>query len=191
MASTTNNRQKQTTAQKKTVTRNVSKTVEAETSEEKQTYKVKNNLDPTMMITVKNGFNGTLIYKSRRTGERFEWDSFGAEQDMELSELKAARNSSKAFFINNWFLIDDPAVIEWLGMERYYKHALNSQTFDQLFKKDVSDIESTISGLSSGQKKSVAFRAKQLIDSGEIDSIRVITALEKSLNMELIERGAS
>lgn len=35
--------------------------------EEKPTYKVKKDLSPTMMVTVKNGFNGTLVYKSKRT----------------------------------------------------------------------------------------------------------------------------
>ena len=38
-------------------------------------------LDPNTVVTVRNGFNGTLIYKSRKTGEKFVWDGFGAEQD--------------------------------------------------------------------------------------------------------------
>lgn len=42
--------------------------------------------------------------------------------------------------------------------------------------------------LSNGQKKSVAYRAKQLIADGVIDSNRKISALEKSLGVELIER---
>ena len=45
-------------------------------------------VDPNQYVTVRNGFQGRLVYKSKRTGERFVWDSFGAEQDMELSELK-------------------------------------------------------------------------------------------------------
>ena len=75
---------------------------------EKKSYRVKKELDPNMYVTVKNGFNGTLVYKSKKTGERFIWNAFGDEQEMELSELKSARNSSKAFFVNNWFLFDDP-----------------------------------------------------------------------------------
>ena len=156
--------------------------------EEKREYKVKQELDPHMYVTVKNGFNGVLVYKSRKTGERFKWDAFGDEQDMELAELKYAKNSSKDFFINNWFLFDDPEIVEWLGVSRYYKHALNSQDFDGLFKKTPSEIKRILSGLSRGQKSSVAFRAKQLIADGEIDSIKTINALEESLGVELIER---
>ena len=155
---------------------------------EKKSYKVKKNLDPGMYVTVKNGFNGTLVYKSKKTGERFIWEAFGDEQEIELAELKAAKNSYKSFFVNNWFLFDDPEIVEWLGMNQYYKHALNSASFDKLFEKSPDEIEKTIKALSDGQKKSVAFRAKQLIADGTIDSIKVIAALEKSLSVELIER---
>lgn len=159
-----------------------------ENSAEKKNYRVKKDLDPNMYVVVKNGFNGTLVYKSKKTGERFIWQAFGDEQEMELSELKSARNSSKAFFTNNWFLFDDPEVIDWLGMSQYYKHALNSKSFDKLFEQSPDEIKHSISELSDGQKKSVAFRAKQLIADGVIDSIKVITALEDSLSVELIER---
>lgn len=159
-----------------------------ERTERKPQYKVKRDLDPNMIITVKNGFQGRLIYKSRRTQERFEWESFGDEQDMDLQELKNAKNASKAFFENNWFLIDDPEVLEYLGVTQYYKYALNFNSFDDLFKMDADDIKKTIFRLSVGQKKSVAYRAKQLISDGIIDSIKVISALEDSLSIELIDR---
>lgn len=155
---------------------------------DKQTYKVKKDLSPNMVVTVKNGFNGTLVYKSKRTGELFVWDSFGSEQEMELQDLKSAKNTYKAFFINNWFLFDDPEVVEWLGMSQYYKHALNTESFNELFTKTPEEIKKTVSELSPGQKKSAAFRAKQLIQDGEIDSIKIINALEESLCVDLIER---
>lgn len=151
-------------------------------------YRVKANLDPNMIVVVKNGFPGTLVYKSRKTQEVFVWQEFGDEQDMELAELRNAKNSYKAFFENNWFLFDDPEVIDWLGVTKYYQHALDYDSFDSLFKKTPKEVERVASELSSGQKRAVAFRAKQLIDSGEIDSIKTITALEKGLGVELIER---
>ncbi len=155
---------------------------------EKQTYKVKKDLSPNMVVTVKNGFNGTLVYKSKRTGEVFVWDAFGSEQEMELQDLKAAKNTCKAFFINNWFLFDDPEVVEWLGMSQYYKHALNTDSFNDLFTSSPDKIREMVAKLSDGQKKTAAFRAKQLIQEGEIDSIKIINALEESLSVELIER---
>lgn len=158
------------------------------TDTEKKPYKVKKNLDPNMVVTIKNGFQGRLVYQSKKTGETFIWEEFNDEQDMELSEVKAARNSSKKFFINNWFLIDDPEVVEYLGVEQYYKHALNSENFDEIFNKTAKEIKEIISQLSTGQKRSLAYRAKQLIEDGTVDSIKVIKALEDGLGVELILR---
>ena len=171
------------TKNKETVTTDIE-----DVSAEKKQYRVKKNLDPNMIVTVKNGFQGLLVYKSRRTNERFVWETFGDEQDMDLQELKNARNSSKTFFENNWFLIDDPEVLEYLGVSQYYKYALNFDSFDGLFNKTPDEISDTISRLSTGQKKSVAYRAKELIANGSIDSIQVINALEESLSIELIDR---
>lgn len=153
---------------------------------EKETYIIK-EYQPTTFVTVRNGFSGTLIYKSKRTGETFVWDDFGDEQDIELQELKNAKNSSKIFFENNWFLIDDPNILAYLGVDRFYKNALAFDNFDDLFEMSPDEIGERISQLSKGQKQSVEFRARQLIVDGTIDSRKVITALEKSLGVQLIE----
>lgn len=145
-------------------------------------------VDPNQIVTVRNGFQGRLVYKSKRTGERWAWDEFGAEQDMELSELKNARNSNKKYFINNWFMFDEDWIVDYLGMRQYYKNSLPIQDFDKLFEKSPTEIEKVVSKLSEGQRKSVAYRAKELIAEGGIDSNKVIAALEKCLGTELIER---
>lgn len=156
--------------------------------EEKKSYRVKVSLDPNMIVTVKNGFNGILIYKSKKTGEVWRWDEFGSEQDIELSELKNAKNNNKDFFINNWFLFDDPEVIDWLGVTQYYKFALNHKEFDELFTKSIDEVVETISTMPVGQRKTLIYRVKQLISEGEIDSRKMIDALESCLGVELIER---
>jgi hypothetical protein len=161
--------------------------VENKAPEKKKTYKAK-SYSLNDYITVRNGFNGKLVYKSSRTGERFVWDGFGAEQEMEVQELKSARNSSKAFFENNWFMFDDPGIIEFLGVQRMYANALTYEDFDTLFEMNPDEIEERIALLSKGQKASVAYRARQLINEGKIDSIKVINALEKSLGIDLIEK---
>lgn len=153
-----------------------------------KTYKVKRDIPLNAIIPVRNGFNGSLVYRSPRTNETYVWEGFGSEQDMELQELKNARNSYKSFFENNWFLISDPEIIEYLGVGQYYKNALTYENFDSIYKLDADEIEDRVSKLSDGQKATVRYRAKQLIDDGTIDSIKVITALEKSLGVELIER---
>lgn len=144
--------------------------------------------DPNQIVTVRNGFQGELVYRSPKTGERFVWDSFGSEQDMELSELRTARSAHKKYFENNWFLFDDPEVIEYLGLRQYYKNALSVDDFDDIFRLPAGKLKERLSLLSKGQRRSVAYRAKQLIADGQIDSIKVISTLEECLGIELIER---
>lgn len=161
------------------------KTVQAEKKEEKIIPK---DIDLNQYITVRNGFHGKLVYKSSRTGEKFVWDEYGSEQEMELKELRNAKNSSKRFFTDNWFMFDEDWVIDYLGMRQYYKNAISIEDFDKLFKKSPTEIKKAIGEMSHGQKRSVIYRAGELITSGEIDSRKVISALEDALGVELIEK---
>lgn len=149
---------------------------------------VPKEVDPHQIVSVRNGFQGRLVYKSSRTGERFVWDSFGSEQDMEIGELRNAKNSNKKFFINNWFMFDDPWIVDYLGMSKYYKFAVSVDDFDKIFDKPNTEIEKVVRNMSDGQKKSVAYRAKQLIADGAIDSNKTISTLEKCLGVELVEK---
>lgn len=157
----------------------------ARTSKKRQL--VPKSIDPHTIVTVRNGFQGRLVYKSKKTGERFVWESFGDEQDMEIGELRNARNSSKTYFINNWFMFDEPWIVDYIGMSQYYKFAISIDDFDNLFSKPVDELEHIISELSDGQKKSAAYRAKQLIATNDIDSNKTIAALERCLGVELVE----
>ena len=149
---------------------------------------VPKDIDPEQYVTVRNGFQGRLVYVSKHTGERLVWDQFGAEQEMELRELKNAKNSYKKFFENNWFMFDEDWIVDYLGVQRFYRNAVRIEDFDEIFQKDAKTISEIISDMSDGQKKSVAYRARVLIADGAIDSNKAITALEESLGVELVER---
>ncbi len=178
---TTGGRGRSNTAAKET--KAASETVSQETSRI-----VPKGIDQHEIVTVRNGFQGRLVYKSRKTGERFIWDGFGAEQDMEIGELRNAKSSSKKYFENNWFMFDESWIPEYLGLSQYYKHAIPISKFDDFFSKTADEMEKIIAELSDGQKQSIAYRARQLIADGTIDSNKAIATLEKSLGIELIER---
>ena len=147
-------------------------------------------VDPHEYVTVRNGSRGKLIYISPRTGERFVWEEFGDEQELELQELRNAKAANKKFYERNWFMFDEEYewVIDYLGVGAFYRNAININHFDDLFQKTPKEIADILKGLSDGQKRSVSYRARQLIAEGEIDSMKVIDALEKGLGVELVER---
>lgn len=146
------------------------------------------DVDPTQYVTVRNGFQGRLVYVSKRTGEKFIWDSFGDEQDMELRELKNAKNSYKKFFENNWFMFDEDWIVDYLGVRNFYKNAVRVEDFDHIFTKTPEEVREIVGAMSKGQKKSISYRARVLISEGKIDSLNVITTLEDCLGIDLIER---
>ena len=159
-----------------------------ETVNDKPERFVASQIDPETYVTVRNGFQGRLIYKSSRTGERFVWESFGDEQEMTLRELKNAKNSSKKFFTENWFMFDEDWIVDYIGAGQFYKHALSIDGFDEIFDKTPDKISEIVKDLSSGQKKAVGYRARQLINEGRIDSRKAIAALEDALGTTLIEK---
>lgn len=157
-----------------------------ETAPEKKP--VAKKVDLHQYVSVRNGFQGKLVYVSKRTGEKFVWSDYGDEQEMELLELKNAKNSSKVFFQNNWFMFDEEWIPEYLGVKQFYRYALPINHFDDLFEMSPEEVKERVSKLSKGQKKSVAYRARTLIAEGGIDSMRVINALENALGIELTEK---
>lgn len=146
--------------------------------------------DPHQIIIVRSGFNGLLTYTSPKTGEQFVWDEMGAYQEMELGELRTAKNAAKGFFENNWFMFDDEYkwVVEYIGVSQYYKNAVSLDDFDAIFTKSPAEIEEIVSHMSFGQKQTLIYRARQMIVDGQIDSKRVIATLEKSLGISLDEK---
>lgn len=152
--------------------------------------KLYEDVDPNQTIMVINGFPGRLVYKSKRTGERFVWGSMGDEQEMELKELRNAKNSAKGFFTKNWFMFgkDDQWVIDYLALGRYYKNSIDIDEIDDVLKSNYKIIESRLAGVSKGQKTSLANRARQLIANNEIDSNKSIATLEEILGVGLVER---
>lgn len=149
------------------------------------------DIDLSMYITVLNGFQGRLIYISQKTGEKYVWDSFGDEQEIDLRELRNARSSAKTFYEKNWFMFDknNEWVIDYLGLNKYYKNSVPVDGFDDIFKLPTNKVKERIEKIPEGQKQSVVYRAKQLIERGEIDSLKLIAALEEALGVELIEKN--
>lgn len=151
--------------------------------------KLKKELPLNTLVEVKNGFNGKLVYVSKKNaGYTVVFDSFGDSEYFELQELVSARNSYKKFFINNWFLIDDHEILEFLNVEKYYENAISNEDFDKIFTKSEKEIIKTVDSMSKGQKDTLTYRAKQLIDEGVVDSIKLIDVLERVLETELVER---
>lgn len=152
----------------------------------------KKSIPADYMIPVKSGVQGILVYLSKKTfGYTIEWNSYGEIEYIEYSELLSMRNTSKAFFENNWIFFEDTEdytaqeLYEILKVDKYYKNTVLGENLDDIFLMTADEIISNIAPLSKGIKETIALSARNKIDSGELDSIKRIEALEKALNVEL------
>lgn len=138
------------------------------------------------MVECRNGTASNLIYKSTlNPGYTVEWEAFGDVQEMEYRELVSMRGNQRRFFEENWILIDDPAIIKKLGVERYYKNSLTTDNFNDVFTMPADEIKKIVPTLPGGTKDAIASEAKKKIETGELDSRSAIKALEDSLSVEL------
>jgi hypothetical protein len=140
---------------------------------------------------------GQLIYISKKTGFRVDWDNFGAKQNLSLEELIVMRNTQRKFFSNNLIRIkgfveqryDSKYSVEdilgYLQVKDYYKNSLCPESLDDLFRMSPNEIIERLGNLSTSTKNSVVVRANELIMNGTLDSLSVISAIEKTINCDL------
>ena len=146
----------------------------------------KEKLSLDTIVYCRNGTSGELVYHSKRNhGYSIVWTEFGQEEPIELAELIQMRNSAPRFFTDNWILIEDDSVLRYLGVDKYYKNALNYENFDTLFREPPEVIIKKISVMSKGLRATVSEIAREKIRSGEFDSVKRIKAMEDALGIEL------
>lgn len=143
------------------------------------------NLD--RRIPVKSAAYGKLIYRDPRTQLKYTWTEMGQVEYMTLGELQTMRNAKPKYFEENWIEIGDDAVLEWLNAKKFYKNSISIDEFESLFEKSPDQIEKIVTKMPKGQKESLKLRAKELIETEAIDSMKVIKALEKALNCKFGE----
>ena len=100
------------------------------------------------------------------------------------------RNTQPQFFTNNWVvLVGDNAdsVKSFLQIDRYYKGFDAVDGFDELFDYEPEEIIAVVGKMSGSMKENVARRAYALIETGELDSVKTIAALEEACGYELRE----
>lgn len=179
-------RKKATTAATATEQPITEAAVEAEQVTTTKTKAAVKTYNPNEYATVKSGFHGRLFYKDKTTGETYEWSEFGDEVDMTVGELKRARSAQPRFFTDNWWILGDPGLVEFLRAERYYENAFDEQKMNELFSMSAAQIKAATENLSEGQRQSVIFEARSRISSGRLNDLRAVKALEESLQAELM-----
>lgn len=146
--------------------------------------KVKEQRSLNEMVCVKNNTHGKLVYVSKRfAGQEYEWEKFGDENWLELQELISMRNSYPTYFRECWVMLSDED-LEYLNVKKYYENIIDMEDFDDIFKLSPAKLKEKLEHLPKSMKDSVSKRSRQLIASGELDSIKTINTIKDVLKVD-------
>jgi hypothetical protein len=138
-------------------------------------------------IPVVNFTNGTLFYRSKKSGRVWDLVGFGAKDYMEMDELIAMRSSNPKLLTNPSLIILDDEAVNHLGLTELYKNIRMPDEIDKLFDMKFDEFVAVLSKSPVGMKQLIVNRAKVLIESGELDSRRIIKAIETECKVHLVD----
>jgi len=137
------------------------------------------------LILVMNGLSGTLKHRSQVSGRVWEFTEFGQTAKIPYSELLTLRNVSPSVFKECWMIILNKQIQEDFQLTDIYKNILTPSNVDDIFNKNLEDIEEFVDNLPSGMKTTFFYKARELYKLGKIDSKRKIDFIESYFNISL------
>ena len=175
-----------TTAAKKPATRKAAtkETAASKTPAIKEEPVRRKQIPLDTMVACTNLFPGTLIYISRKqNGYEITWENQGDVDYLELGELVSMRNSQRAFFEKNWVGIDDDEILEYLGVSKFYNHALTYDELNELLDLPFNEMSEKIKLMPKGMRSNLKIQLAKKIRNKEIDSIKTIDFLKSELGI--------
>lgn len=156
----------------------------------KPVYRTLRKVSPDELVDVQSCTYGNMLYISKRTGNRVEWEDFGDIQTMTVGELQIMKGSQPLFFERKLIMIvgeNAKDVIDYLQLNKYYADFGSIDEIDAIFEASPEEIKRIVANLPDKAIETIARRAYALIEDGTIDSQRVINALQDSLGYELVD----
>ena len=182
---TTNIETKETNVESNTIEENIVTEVKTEKEIVKKIVSKVIKFTEDTYVTLKNNVCGTLYYLNKRTGDNYEWDKYGATQDVKISDLREMKSSQRNFLTKSKFsIIDIPDiegatsedVINYLGLTQYFKEDLCPDLDNVIFNWTVDDILAKVPQISNGSKETLTVLCNTYIENGTLDSRKKISA---------------
>lgn len=159
---------------------------EVKVTEAKKPTRIKRiEIDHNELIACRNAVDGSLIYISDQTRQKYLWDAYGRVQYLPMGELMTMQGSQPRFLNDVWLIIDDEEAAQYLGLTKLYESLVELENLDSFFNLPIKQMEEILPKLPKGLKTTVATRARKLIEDKSLDSGNKIRLLEDMLNIEL------
>lgn len=152
-----------------------------ERKSEKKEFKDTDKI-PCVSITV-----GGLNFVGDKSGDLYQWVNIGDVVNVEYRDLLAAVRSHSIFVYEPRFVIQDE---EFLAQHDdilvRYGQLYTPRDIEQVLAMPASQLEKTLKKMPVGAQNAVRDLAVRKIDSGELDSVQRVKAIDSFFGTELI-----
>lgn len=170
------------------VENDVINTVETMNEENKNIVKktIKEELKDTDEIEVVS-LVPNVSYKDSKTLDMYEWDEVGHTEPMTFETLKNMWRNNKGYFKNLWLKPCDDRVVNKFGLTKTFEKYEYLMDASNYTKKNINALCEAISDTPNGLKFAICDKIKSMVVNGEVTNASVLKALEKRLNIDLID----
>lgn len=142
------------------------------------------------LIPCRSLTSGTLYIDSTvtKSSNTYEWSDFGDVREIEYQDLIAMKQRHSAFIYRPTFMIEDKELLaqpRWRDVAALYKSLFPAADIEKLLRADVNTLRKTLKTLLPAVQMSVAEYAADMIESGKLDSITKIKAIDEVCGTEL------
>lgn len=128
-----------------------------------------------------------VSYKDSKTLDMYEWDRVGHVEYMTFDTLKNMWRNNKGYFKNMWLKPNDDRVINKFGLIKTFEKYEYLMDASNYTRKNINALCDAISNTPNGLKFAICDKIKSLVVDGEVTDASVLKALEKRLNIDLID----
>lgn len=128
-----------------------------------------------------------VSYKDSKTLDMYEWDEVGHVEPMSFETLKNMWRNNKGYFKNLWLKPCDDRVINKFGLTKTFEKYEYLMDASNYTRKNIDALCEAISDTPNGLKFAICDKIKSMVVNGEVTDASVLKALEKHLNIDLID----
>ncbi len=150
-------------------------------------------VDRDAYVTIMNTTNGTVIYKSKKTGQEWKFTEYGQTDDIQVSELINMHNIHKRYLREPWLIIVDEndenakAVIAYLGLNTVYENLIKPADLERFFRLEPDKMEIILNRVPDGIKQLIVSKTLDMVRANKFDSISRIKVIQKVANVDFEE----
>lgn len=129
---------------------------------------------------------GGLVLEGVKSNDLYRWTEYGDITEVEYRDLASLVRSKSPYIFYPYFVIDDEDFVnEFPQLKQFYDESYTVDDLEQVLRMPVNQMIEQIKVLPNGAKETLKNIASTKISTGELDSVRIIKALDDYFGTEL------